>query len=124
MARIYSSSKCSSASKVSSSPKGNCLEMSRITLLASSKFSPKNSRHKVCLTGYFGWRINVRCVMIPSVPSFCSPGTPINALLVISFQRPFFLTSVPLSSMVSRVRPFSFSILKYEKPLVLTEEVA
>ncbi len=61
-------------------------------------------------------------VMTPSVPSFCSPGTPPSALLVMSFQSPFLrisppervirFTAAPSSSSTSKVTVSSGRILR------------
>ncbi len=60
--------------------------------------------------------------MTPSVPSFCSPGTPPSALLVMSFHSPFLrispperairLTAAPASSSTSKVTVSSGRILR------------
>ena len=42
--------------------------------------------------------MNSADVMTPSVPSFCRPGRPPSALLVMSFHRPLFRISLPRSS--------------------------
>ncbi len=48
--------------------------------------------------------MNSADVMTPSVPSFCTPGSPPSALFVMSFQRPRLRISLP-SSEISRTRP-------------------
>ena len=43
--------------------------------------------------------------MTPSVPSFCTPGRPPRALLVMSFHSPGLRISLPARSMVRRGAP-------------------
>src|SRR5919197_1241349 len=43
--------------------------------------------------------------MTPSVPSFCTPGSPESALLVMSFHSPFLRISAPVSRTVRTSAP-------------------
>ena len=53
--------------------------------------------------------MNSAAVMTPSVPSFCSPGTPPSALFVMSFQRPGLRISPAASAIVRTSRPAASS---------------
>ncbi len=118
------SSKCSSAVSASRPSLGNgkARDSARITSLASSKSGPKNSRHRVRRAGYSGWRTNSAEVMTPSVPSFCMPGRPPSALLVMSFHSPCLRISPP--ARVTVAQPRAGLVLDVEAHHVAGEDLA
>jgi len=61
---------------------------------------PKNSKHTVRVNLKGLYKTKVAETIIPSHPSFCNPGKPPSALLVISLPNPFFRISSPESIMV------------------------
>jgi hypothetical protein len=67
-----------------------------------SRTWPKNSRHTVRIAFGIVCRMNRAEVMIPSQPSFCTPGRPARNLSVTSLPSPALRNAVPAMASVSR----------------------
>ncbi len=67
-----------------------------------SRTCPKNSRHTVRIAGGILCRTKRALVMIPSQPSFCTPGSPARNLSVTSLPRPVLRNAAPGIVIVSR----------------------